>query len=196
MKILGIDPGTATTGWGVVQLKGNREQPAKNKRSSSLKAEGYPLSLVDFGCILTEPKDEMGDRLLTLRRSLRKVIRLHKPDCIVIERLFFGANATSALSVGQARGVVLLAAAENKLPTFEYTGLEVKLAVADHGRADKKLVQTAVRRHLGIKRLPDPKDQFAHPVFRFRDDAYDAVATSICHIIKTVSKQVDEGVRK
>lgn len=196
MKILGIDPGTATTGWGVVQLKGNREQPAKNKRGSSLKAEGYPLSLVDFGCILTEPKDEMGDRLLILRRSLRKIIRLHKPDCIVIERLFFGANATSALSVGQARGVVLLAAAENKLPTFEYTGLEVKLAVADHGRADKKLVQTAVRRHLGIKRLPDPKDQFAQPVFRFRDDAYDAVATSICHIIKTESKKVDEGVRK
>ncbi|HEX7455893.1 MAG TPA: crossover junction endodeoxyribonuclease RuvC [Candidatus Nanoarchaeia archaeon] len=191
MIILGIDPGTATTGWGIVRLKGNREQQtAKNKKNC-------PLSLVDFGCILTESKDEMGRRLLVIKRALQKIVKSHHPDCIVIEKLFFGANSTSALSVGQARGVVLLVAAENKLPTFEYTGLEVKLTVADHGRASKESIQSAVRRSLGIKRLPDPKDQTGRPVFRFRDDAYDAVAATICHVIKTASsKQTAEGARK
>ena len=185
MKILGIDPGTATTGWGVVEKVGGKKQKSTSKEGEENRKRKKLIKLVGFGCILTDSGEKMGDRLLTLRNSLRKIIKSHKPDCIVIERLFFGANATSALSVGQARGVVLLVAAENKLPAFEYTGLEVKLVVADHGRADKQQVQTAVRRHLGIKRLPDPKDQFSHPVFRFRDDAYDAVAATICHILKS-----------
>lgn len=185
MKILGIDPGTATTGWGVVEKVGKKNQKSSFKSRKENQTGKDSIKLVDFGCILTDSGEKMGDRLLTLRNSLRKIIKSHKPDCIVIERLFFGANATSALSVGQARGVVLLVAAENKLPTFEYTGLEVKLVVADHGRADKKTIQTAVRRHLGVKRLPDAKDQFSRPVFRFRDDAYDAVAATICHIVKS-----------
>jgi crossover junction endodeoxyribonuclease RuvC len=126
----------------------------------------------------------MGERLLVLRRALQKVIKNYQPGYMVVERIFFGANSTSALSVGQARGVVLLTAQENKLPIFEYTGLEVKLTVADHGRADKKAIQTAVRRHLCVKNLPKPKDQIDRQVFRFRDDAYDAVAAAICHVLK------------
>jgi crossover junction endodeoxyribonuclease RuvC len=178
MIILGIDPGTATTGWGLVELTANSQQRSAGKISL--------LKLVDFGCILTKSEDPMGERLLILKRSLQKVIKSHQPDCMVIEKLFFGANSTSALSVGQARGVILLVARENKLPVYEYTGLEVKLAVANHGRADKKSVQTAVRRHFGIKKLPNVRDQVGREVYRFRDDAYDAAAAAICHVLKTV----------
>ena len=197
MIILGIDPGTATTGWGIIKKTENIKQPparprrakqagraAENKNSSSLRAGGYSLSLIGFGCILTDSKEEMGKRLLNLKKSLQNIIKNYRPEKIVVEKIFFGANSTSALSVGQARGVVLLVAAESKLPIFEYTGLEVKLAVADHGRADKKAIQTAVRRHLGINRLPHPKDQLGRRAFTFRDDAYDAVAATICHVIK------------
>src|SRR4030042_5891277 len=127
MLILGIDPGTATTGWGIIKQTANSKQGTA-KKSSSLLADRCSLSLVDFGCILTSSEDPMGKRLLIIKRALQKVIKNHKPDCMVIERLFFGANSTSALSVGQARGVVLLVAEENKLPIHEYTGLQVKLA--------------------------------------------------------------------
>ena len=134
---------------------------------------------------MTESTDKMGDRLVILRKNLQKIIKENKPDCMIIERLFFGSNVTSALTVGQARGVVMLSASENKVPIFEYTGLQVKLVVADHGRADKEAVQKAVRKHLSVRKLPDPKDQSGKIVLRFRDDAYDAVAVAICHVLKS-----------
>jgi crossover junction endodeoxyribonuclease RuvC len=183
MIILGIDPGTATTGWGVVQTADNKQLKAENKRS--LLTANCSLKLVDFGCILTSSEDPMGKRLLIIKRALQKVIKSHHPGCMVIEKLFFGANSTSALSVGQARGVILLVAEENKLPIYEYTGLQVKLAVANHGRADKKSIQIAVRKYLRVNKLPMPKNQLGKPVFRFRDDAYDAVAATICHVLKS-----------
>jgi len=198
MIIIGIDPGTATTGWGIIKRTANtrppsftrrsgrsEQQTAGDKKGRSPRTASCSLSLVDFGCILTDSTDLMGERLLVLKRALQKIIKTYHPDCMVIEKLFFGANSTSAMSVGQARGVVLLVARENRLPTFEYTGLEVKLAVANHGRADKKSIQTAVRSHLRVTNLPKPKNQVGEPVFRFRDDAYDAVATAICHVLKT-----------
>ncbi len=188
MIILGIDPGTATTGWGIISNQKSAIRDQKKKREGSQIADCKLLKLVNFGCVLTDPKSEMGDRLLILKRALKKIIQSYKPDHMVVERLFFGANSTSALSVGQARGVVLLVAAEAKVPTSEYTGLEVKLSVANHGRADKKSIQTAVRRHLGIKNLPKPKDQYGHQVHRFRDDAYDAVAATICHVLKSENR--------
>jgi crossover junction endodeoxyribonuclease RuvC len=183
MVILGIDPGTATTGWGVIKYNGKKKGQT-------------PTSLLDFGCIITDSKDEMGERLFILRRALKNVIKTHNPDTMVIERLFFGANSTSALSVGQARGVVVLVAREHKVNVVEYTGLEVKLTVADHGRADKKTIQTAVRRHLRVKNLPKPKDQVGKGVFRFRDDAYDAVAAAICHVLKTAKASPRPEKRK
>ena len=186
MIILGIDPGTATTGWGVVGYKkiiNNSPNGGPKKGKSSKKSNSF--SLVNFGCILTDSKQEMGKRLLLLGQSLRDIIKTYKPEEVVVERLFFGANATSALSVGQARGVILLVAEEFKIPIFEYTGLQIKLLVAGHGRADKGAIQTAVRRHLGVKNLPDPKDQLGKRAFTFRDDAYDAVAATICHVLKT-----------
>lgn len=188
MIILGIDPGTATTGWGIINTR-QTEEGKQKKVNRAGTANGHNLTLIDFGCIMTRSTDKMGERLVILRKSLDKIIKTHRPDCMVIERLFFGANSSSALSVGQARGVVLLSAQENKLAIFEYTGLQVKLQVANHGRADKGSIQTAVRRYLKVNRLPKPKDQSGKSVFSFRDDAYDAVATAICHVLKTESSK-------
>jgi len=154
MVILGIDPGTATTGFGII-------------RTSSKK-----LALVDFGCIKTPSGEEMPKRLLKLRKELKKLIKNCKPAAMVIERLFFNTNAKTAMTVGQARGVVMLVAAECKLSVFEYTALEAKLELTGYGRADKKEVESAVKRHLGIRRRIKP------------DDAADALAVAICHVKK------------
>ena len=157
MIIVGIDPGTATTGWGVVKIK--------NSKSYDKKTNGR-LNLLDFGCILTDPVEEMPNRLFILRRELRRIISKYEPEGLVVERLFFGANARTAMAF------------------YEYTGLEVKLEVANHGRSDKVTVQKAVRRILGVSDLPKPKDQSGKEVNRFRDDAYDAVAIALCHLSK------------
>lgn len=185
MIIIGIDPGTATTGWGVIEYKkskGKSKKTTGNSRPEKLNQK--ELKLVDFGCILTKPEEEMPKRLLVLRRELSKVLRKYEQAEMIVEKLFFGANSRTAMAVGQARGVVMLVAAENKVPLYEYTGLEVKLEVANHGRSDKKTVQSAVRRLLGVTKLPEPRDQEGKLVNRFRDDAYDAVAIALCHLSK------------
>jgi len=154
MVILGIDPGTATTGFGII-------------KTSSKK-----IALVDFGCIKTLAGEEMPRRLLKLRKELKKLIKDSQPRVMVIERLFFNTNAKTAMTVGQARGVVMLVAAECKLPVFEYTALEAKLELTGYGRADKKEVERAVKRCLRIRRRIRP------------DDAADALAVAICHVKK------------
>jgi crossover junction endodeoxyribonuclease RuvC len=155
MVILGIDPGTATTGYGVIKTTSKK------------------VSLVDFGVIKTTAGEEMPKRLLKLRKELKKLIKDCQPAAMVIERLFFNTNAKTAMTVGQARGVVLLVAAETKLPVFEYTALEAKLELTGYGRADKKEVEKAVKRCLRVRRKIKP------------DDAADALAVAICHIKKT-----------
>ena len=185
MLFIGIDPGTATTGWGVVKFHKSEEyKKEKIVNGKIVRAKKKNISLVDFGCILTDKDEEMPKRLLEIRRELNKVLRKFKPDGLVVERLFFGVNSRTAMAVGQARGVIMLTAAENKVPFFEYTGLEVKLEVANHGRSDKKDVQKAVRRLLGVTNIKKPRDQKGRTVNRFRDDAYDAVAVAICHLSK------------
>src|SRR3989344_6049792 len=183
MIFIGIDPGTATTGWGVVEynnkIKEKKEETGRKKSNN----KGY-LKLLDFGCILTEAGEEMPKRLLVLRRELKKVLQKYKPEGLVVERLFFGANSRTAMAVGQARGVVMLTAAETKTPLFEYTGLEVKLEVANHGRSDKHAVRKAVKRLLGVTNIRIPRDQTGKEINRFRDDAYDAVAAALCHLSK------------
>ena len=154
MIILGIDPGTATTGYGVIKTN-----PKK-------------LTLVDFGVIKTAAGEEMPKRLLKLRKELKKLIKEFEPKVMVIERLFFNTNAKTAMTVGQARGVVMLVAAETRLPIFEYTALEAKKVLTDYGRADKKQVEKAVKRCLRIRRKIKP------------DDAADALAVAICHVRK------------
>ncbi len=155
--ILGIDPGTATTGYGVVHKKGN---PKK-----------LEIDYICHGVITTPVGMEMGERLLMLRQGLRKVMKLHKPQIIVIEQLFFGRNAKTAMTVGQARGVVMVTAAEQKIKTREYQGLWVKKKLVGDGHASKKQIQQFVRKTLGLYKLPRP------------DDAADALALAICFLI-------------
>ena len=171
MLILGIDPGAATTGWGVLKAEGN------NGRTK--------FAIRNYGCILTDKDREMQYRLLSLKEGISRLITDYKPDVMSSEQIFFGVNSSTAIAVGQAIGAIYLAAAEKHLPIFGYTGLTMKLVVAGHGRADKKQVQEAVLKHLQVKELPTPKNQAGKDIFRFRDDAYDALALAICHVLKS-----------
>jgi len=153
MLVIGIDPGTAITGYGLVE---------DNDDGS--------LTVRDFGVILTPSKLSMPERLLELYRKLHAILLLHRPDSGAVEKLFFQRNVRTALSVGQARGVILLALAEVGINTVEYTPLEVKQAVAGYGGADKNQVQQMVRALLGLHEVPQP------------DDAADALAVAICHL--------------
>ncbi len=171
MLILGIDPGTATTGWGVLNAEGTN---GKTK-----------FAIRQFGCILTDKEREMQYRLLSLKEGITKLIVDYKPEVMSVEQIFFGVNSRTAIAVGQAIGAIYLAAAEKHLPIFGYTGLTMKLMVGGHGRADKKQVQEGVLKFLKMKELPVPKSQTGKEIFRFRDDAYDALALAICHVLKS-----------
>lgn len=153
MLTIGIDPGTAITGYGLVE---------ENEDGS--------LTVVDFGVVLTASDMSMPKRLLKLHRHLLEILRLHRPDSGAVEKLFFQRNVRTAISVGQARGVSMLALAEAGLSVAEYTPLEVKQAVSGYGGADKNQVQQMVRALLDMPELPRP------------DDAADALAVAICHI--------------
>ena len=153
MLVIGIDPGTATTGYGLVQ-----------------EVDDGSLKVVDYGAIITPPDLPMQQRLLQLHRGLKDILLLHHPQSGAVEKLFFQRNVRTAISVGQGRGVALLALAEAQLPVAEYTPLEVKQAVAGYGRADKNQVQEMVRALLGLQDVPRP------------DDAADALAVAICHL--------------
>jgi crossover junction endodeoxyribonuclease RuvC len=150
--VLGIDPGTAITGYGLV-----REDD-----------EG--LALVECGVITTPAGQPLPQRLQTIYHGLAAIIGQYQPDQVAVEELFFSRNVRTALSVGQARGVVLLAAAEAGLPLHEYKPLEVKQTVAGYGGADKRQVQEMVRMLLHLEQVPEP------------DDAADAVAVAVCHV--------------
>lgn len=151
MRVLGVDPGTATTGYGVVEDQ-----------------EGA-LELLVCGVITTPPQEVMPMRLRSIYRELRTLIAQWSPEALAVEELFFSRNVTTAMSVGQARGVVLLAGAEADLPVFEYKPAEVKQAIAGYGGADKHQVQQMVRLLLRLEQVPRP------------DDAADAVAVAVCH---------------
>ena len=153
MVVLGIDPGTATTGFGLVS----------DTDSGSLQA-------IHYGVILTPADMPMSERLLILFRQLKELLLLHQPDSGAVEKLYFQKNVTTALSVGQARGVVLLAMAEAGCPVAEYNPMEVKQAVCGYGGADKNQVQQMVRTLLALEEIPKP------------DDAADALAIAICHL--------------
>ncbi len=150
---LGIDPGTATTGYGLVRLMPDGE-----------------LVAVSFGIIST-PKDATASaRLEMLYDDLRKILKKYKPDTAAVEKLFFSRNVTTAIAVGQARGVVMLSLQQAEIEVFEYTPNEVKQAVAGYGSADKKQVQEMVRALLQLDSIPKP------------DDAADALAIAITHL--------------
>lgn len=149
MIILGIDPGTATTGFGVV------------------KKENGKLSMIDYGVVSTPAGVEMGKRLVMLADDLDQLIKSHKPDIVAVEKLYFATNVTTAMAVSQARGVILYVIASHGLTPREFTPLQIKSAVTGNGQAKKPQVQEMVMRLLKLDQLPQP------------DDAADALAIAI-----------------
>ena len=150
MIVLGIDPGTAATGYGIVERTGSR------------------LRALDYGCFETPAAWALPQRLLAIGDAVSDLIEMHRPDLVAVERLFFNRNVQTAFAVGQARGAVLLTAARHGLEVHEYGPHEVKIAVTGYGRAEKMQVQQMVQRVLGLAALPRP------------DDAADALAVAIC----------------
>jgi len=153
MLVLGIDPGTATTGFGLVY-----------------ESDDGSLRMEACGVIRTPAGMDMAFRLRFLYQEIDKLILLHRPDQGAVEKLYFQRNVTTALSVGQARGVILLALANHSVPITEYTPLEVKQAATGYGKAGKKQVQSMVQSLLQLDAIPQP------------DDAADALAVAICHL--------------
>jgi crossover junction endodeoxyribonuclease RuvC len=152
MRTIGIDPGTARLGYGVIDES----------------AAGDPLA-VAFGVITTEAGGAMPARLSTLFDHLSGLLEEHRPDVLAVEQLFFARNVTTAITVGQARGIVLLAAERAGVPVVEYSPSEIKHAVAGYGKAGKPQMQEMVRIVLGLATVPEP------------DDAADALAIALCH---------------
>jgi crossover junction endodeoxyribonuclease RuvC len=151
-RILGIDPGTGILGFGVIDVSPKGE-----------------LSLVDAGVIRTLVNEPDSDRLLTIFNELKEIIEGLKPSIMSVEKLFFAQNVTTAMSVSQARGVVLLLGKQANLDLFEYTPLQIKQALTSYGRATKRQIQEMVKIILGLKEYPKP------------DDCADALAAAICH---------------
>ncbi|GAE87053.1 crossover junction endodeoxyribonuclease RuvC [Acetivibrio straminisolvens] len=151
MIIMGIDPGFAITGYGIVKYEGNRFTP------------------VDYGAITTESSMELPKRLLILHNDLMEIIEKYKPAAISIEELFFNKNIKTALAVGHGRGVAVLAAAQSGIDVFEYTPIQVKQSIVGYGRAEKAQVQQMVKAILNLPAIPKP------------DDVADALAVAVCH---------------
>ncbi len=151
MVVLGIDPGTARMGWGVVE-----------------KNNGNPKYL-QCGCLKTAKNNKPEQRLETLYNGLRQLVKQFEPDALAVEGLYFSQNVKTALSVGQAKGIVLLAAAQFHLPIFEYTPLQIKQALTGYGRATKKQIQAMVVQELNLDKVPQP------------DDAADGLAIALTH---------------
>lgn len=151
MKIIGIDPGYAITGFGVIDYTGNH------------------FKLIESGAIETKAGVPFPNRLERIYDDMISLIEKHKPDAIAVEELFFNTNTTTAIGVAQGRGMILVAAAKTNTPIFEYTPLQVKQAVVGYGRAEKKQVQMMVQRILNIEKIPK------------LDDTTDAMAIAMCH---------------
>ena len=151
MKILGIDPGYAILGYGIVEMKGNH------------------FTSCDFGAVTTDSKADMPDRLKHIYNMLMGIISEFEPEAASVEELFFNTNSKTALLVGQARGVAMLACANSGLAIYEYTPLQIKQALVGYGRAEKGQVQAMVKTILNLDKIPKP------------DDAADALAAAICH---------------
>lgn len=151
MKIIGIDPGIATVGYGVISYEGNK------------------FTTIDYGVILTPAGLELSVRLEMIYDRLCELCEKYRPDAAAVEELFFNTNVKTAISVGHGRGIILLAARKNGVNVYEYTPLQVKQAVVGYGRADKNQVMEMTKLILGLEKLPKP------------DDAADALAVAICH---------------
>jgi crossover junction endodeoxyribonuclease RuvC len=151
MIILGIDPGTLTMGYGVIEDSGDK------------------MTLLDCGALGCPERSPMGERLNFLYTELEKIIARHKPDAIAIEQPFVAKNVKSALAIGKAQAVAILAAANGEVPSYEYTPAQIKQRVANYGAGSKQQIQEMVRLQLGLASVPEPSD------------VADALAVAICH---------------
>lgn len=151
MIIIGIDPGIARCGWGVIQK------------------EHSTISTIDYGCINTSAKDDDAQRLYKLYKEITAIIKKYKPDLMAVEKLFFASNSKTAIMVGQARGAILVSAGLAEIPVESYTPLEVKLAITGYGKASKDQIQQMVMKSLKLKTVPQP------------DDTADALAVAITY---------------
>ncbi|OBR65803.1 crossover junction endodeoxyribonuclease RuvC [Paenibacillus oryzae] len=166
MRVLGIDPGIAIAGFGFIDK------------------EGHKLTPVQYGAIQTEAKTPPEQRLQQIYESACALMDRYKPDSVAVEKLFFNRNVTTAFAVGQARGVIILAAAQRGLPVAEYTPLQVKQAVVGYGKAEKRQVQEMVKMFLKLSAIPKP------------DDVADALAVAICHAHSVgLSNKINEVTR-
>jgi len=167
MIIIGIDPGTATTGWGII------------KKPQTKKGE---IKTIDYGCITTKPDLSDGERLKILNNELNKLIKKHRPKVLAVENIYFFKNLKTAMPVSQAKGVILLTAAKKKIPVYEFTPLQVKMAITGYGKAEKKQVQKMISVLLNLEKIP----KFANK--KLVDDAADALGIALCYIFKTEKK--------
>ena len=151
LRIIGIDPGYATIGFGILDY------------------DGRSFSVVNFGAITTTPNQPFPERLQTIYRDMRELLDVYKPEDLSMEKLFFNTNHTTAIDVAQARGVIMLSAADALVNIYEYTPLQVKNSVVGYGRAEKRQVQEMVRSILNLKEVPKP------------DDTADALALAVAH---------------
>lgn len=151
MRILGIDPGYAIVGYGVIQVAGGSYRP------------------VEYGAITTPAGADFGQRLLEIYQGMEELLRRLCPEAAAVEKLYFSNNKTTGIGVAEARGVILLSLAQHGVPLYEYTPMQVKQAVAGYGGADKRQVMLMTQRLLNMKQVPRP------------DDAADALALAICH---------------
>jgi crossover junction endodeoxyribonuclease RuvC len=152
MRVLGIDPGTITMGYGVIESNND------------------DISMVDCGALVTSERSPIGERLCYLYRELLCIIENYRPDMVAVEQPFVASNARSALAIGRAQAIALLAAATQDIPSAEYTPAQVKQSVANYGASSKAQVQEMVRLQLNLTEVPHP------------DDAADALAVAICHL--------------
>jgi len=159
LVVLGIDPGYALMGWGVVETDGSH------------------MRLIAYGCVETKAGVPMQNRLRTLQLGIRDLLAIYKPDDVAFEELFFARNVTTALMVGAARGAAIIAAAEYTENLYEYTPMQIKQAVTGYGKADKKQIQQMVKLLLKLDEIPRP------------DDAADAIACAITHCQAGIAKQ-------
>lgn len=167
LRILGIDPGIAIVGFGFIDKNGSKLTP------------------VQYGCIQTEAHTPEEERLLHVYEGMLQLIDRYKPEAVALEKLFFNRNVTTAMSVGQARGVLVLAAVQRGLPVAEYTPMQVKQAIVGYGKAEKKQVQEMVRMYLKLSAVPKP------------DDVADALAVAVCHAHSyTLNSKINEVLRK
>ncbi|MDT3426669.1 crossover junction endodeoxyribonuclease RuvC [Paenibacillus forsythiae] len=167
MRILGIDPGIAIVGFGFIDKNGSKLTP------------------VQYGSIQTEAHTPEEERLLHVYEGMLQLIDRYKPDAVAMEKLFFNRNVTTAMSVGQARGVLVLAAVQRGLAVSEYTPMQVKQAIVGYGKAEKRQVQEMVRMYLKLSAIPKP------------DDVADALAVAVCHAHSyTLNSKINEVLRK